>query len=143
MRDVSELIDGPDGLRIAAAYGQDMPYIGWIEATFRLAVGGAAAEKVFVPMLVMKGRHLSQPIISYNVIERIVTTAANHPDETNRDQLHMLLTATFPILVPAFIDLVSAETSGDNVIKTTKERVNIPKHTSVQVECRVKTRPLK
>lgn len=90
LRNVSELIDGPDDLRIAAANGQDMPYIGWIETTFKLAAGGAVAEEVVVPMLVIKGQHLSQPIVGYNVIERIVTTAINHPDETSNSYMRFL-----------------------------------------------------
>ncbi len=64
LRDVSELIDGPDDLHVTAANGQDMPYIGWIETTSKLATDGTVAEEVVVPMLVMKGQHLSQPIIA-------------------------------------------------------------------------------
>lgn len=147
LRDVSELLDGPDDLKIAAANGQDMPYKGWIEVTFKLAGDGDIAEEVVVPMLVMKGRQARQPIIGYNLIEQIVTTAVNHSDETTREQLHAILKATFPSLgktsVLVFIDVVSAEQTSEYVVRTAKERVNIPKHSSVQVECKVKTQPLK
>lgn len=147
LRDVSELIDGPNDLKIAAANGQYMPYKGWIEVTFKLAADGAVTEETVVPILVMKGWQACQPIIGYNVIEQIVTTAVNHPDAMSREQLHMILKATFPSLektnVPVFIDVVSAEQSCEYIVKTAKERVNIPKHSSVQVECKVKTQPLK
>lgn len=144
LRDVSELIEGPDDLKISAANGQNMPYIGWVETAFRLASECAAAEELVVPILVMKGRHLSQPIIGYNVIEQIVTRVVEHVDETSKEQLHAVLKATFPSLektsVPVFIDLVSVGTRCEYVVRTAKEKVNIPKHTSVQIECKVKTR---
>ena len=84
LRNVSELIDGPDDLKIAAANGQNMLYKGWIGATFKLAADGS----VVVPIPVMKGQQVCQPIIGYNVIEQTVTVAVNHPDE-NREQLHI------------------------------------------------------
>lgn len=148
LRDISELIDAPDNLQIIAANGQSMPYRGWIEVTFGLAAEGANAKELVVPMLVMKGRHLSQPIIGYNVIEQILkASATEHSDVTSKEHLHQTLKTAFPCLeknsVPAFIELLSAEQSQEYVVKTAKEKVNIPKHTSVQIECKVRTRPLK
>ncbi len=45
--------------------------------------------------------------------------------------------------VTAFIDLVTTEQSCDYIVKTTKEKVTVPKHTSVQIDCKVQTVPPK
>lgn len=144
LRNVSELMEGPDDLKITAANGQSMPYIGWVEITFRIAADCAAAEELIVSILVMKGRRLSQPIIGYNVIEQIVTRAVGHLDETSKEQQHAILKVTFPSLprtsVPVFIDLMSVATGCEYPLHIAGEKVNIPKHISTQIECKVKTR---
>lgn len=144
LKSVSELLDAPDDLKITAANGQNMPYKGFIEVTFGLAAEGADPKELVVPMLVMKGRSLSQPILGYNVIEQIVKTNTKEQlDAARKEQLHGALEAAFPSLekenVIAFIDLVTTEQSCDYVVKTTKEKVTVPKHTSVQIDCKVQT----
>lgn len=42
-----------------------MAYKGFIEVTFGLVAEGADPEELVVPMLVMKGKNLSQPILSF------------------------------------------------------------------------------
>lgn len=37
LRDIAEIIDPDDPLQIEAANGTEMPYVGWVEVTFRLA----------------------------------------------------------------------------------------------------------
>lgn len=49
-----------------------MPYKGFIERTFVLAAEGTDPKELVVPMLVIKGQHLSQPILGFNVIEQII-----------------------------------------------------------------------
>lgn len=60
--------------------------------------------------------------MGYNVIEQIVKRAVEDSDVTSKEQLHAILRATFPSLektsVPAFIDLVSVETSCEYVART-------------------------
>lgn len=66
-----------------------MLYKGFIEVTLRLAAEGAEPYCLIeiVPMLVMKGG-LSQPILHFNVIERIVKICATEQlDATGREQL--------------------------------------------------------
>lgn len=36
-RNVSDIIDSPDSLQMIAANGMNMPYVSWIEVTFKLA----------------------------------------------------------------------------------------------------------
>ena len=142
LRDISELLDAPDDLKITAANGQNMPYKGFIEVTFGLAAEGADPKELVVPMLVMKGKSLSQPILGFNVIEQIVKTHTKEQlDAARKEQWHRALRTAFPSLekenVTAFIDLVATEQTCDYVVKTTREKVNIPKHTSVQIDCKV------
>jgi hypothetical protein len=40
LRNVSDIIDSPDSLKIVSANGMNMPYVGWIEVTFKLASRG-------------------------------------------------------------------------------------------------------
>lgn len=84
-----------------------------------------------VPMLVMKGRSISQPILGYNVIEQIMETNTKEQlDATRGEQLRGALNAHFPNLerenVTAFI-----------------EKVTVQKHTSVQIDRKVQTQSLK
>lgn len=141
-------LDAPDDLKITAANGQSMPYKAFIEVTFGFAAEGANPKELVVPVLVMKGGNLSQPILVFNVIEQIVKTSTTEAlDSAMTEQLHEMLKVAFPHLerenVPAFTDLVTAEQRYDYVVKTTKEKVIVPKHTSVQIDCKVQTRPLK
>lgn len=43
--------------------------------------------------------------------------------------------------VQACVEQVSTEQTHEYMVKTTKEKLNIPKHTSLKVECRVQTSP--
>lgn len=59
LRDISEIIDANDTLNLIAANGEDMPYVGWIDVTFRLAADGVPTKKVVIPTLVIKGASLA------------------------------------------------------------------------------------
>lgn len=85
----------------------------FIEVIFGLAAEGANPKDIVVPMLVMKGRSLSQPNLGFNVIERIIkTNTTEQLDATRTEELQETLKAAFPSLkkenVTAFIDLVTA-----------------------------------
>lgn len=70
MRDVSEILDLSHGLKLTAANGTDMPYLGWVETTFRL---------------------VCDPIIGFNVIEHILT-------KTEKNKQYGAVTKAFPSL---------------------------------------------
>lgn len=140
LRDVSEILDSPDDLRLTAANGTEMPYLGWIETTFRLASETDQTKELIIPVLVMKGCHLSHPIIGFNVIEHILTM-------TDKTKQYSTVKTAFPSLkrnkVRAFIQAVSAEQTDEYAVKTKKEKVAVPKHSSIQIECRVASQPFK
>ncbi|GAA6081821.1 uncharacterized protein LOC106567938 [Tachysurus ichikawai] len=148
LRLVSKIIDASDTLQIVAANGQDIPYVGWIEVTFRLPGENSDSRDPIIPILVTKKKHLSHPIIGYNGIELIETNSTGESaDPTCGEQLKRIVKMTFPRLetnhIQAFIELVKAEKSNEYVVRTSREKVLIPKHTSLQVECRIKMSPLK
>lgn len=64
-----------------------------------------------------------------------------------RGQLHETLRTAFPCLqtdnVTAFIDLLTVGQTCDYIVKTTRKKVIVPKQTSVQIDCKVQTQPLK
>ena len=140
LRDVSEIVDSPEGLSLTAANGTEMPYLGWIETEFQLLPEGSRAEELVIPMLVMKGQHLSHPIIGFNVIEHFLT-------KTEEDKKFSTVRTSFPSLkrnkVRAFIQAVSADRTDEFWVKTKKERVTVPKHSHLAIECRVASRPFK
>ena len=140
LKDVSEIIDSPDNLILTAANGTEMPYLGWIEVSFQLATETEWAEELIIPVLVMKGRHRSHPIIGFNVIEHILT-------KTERNRQYYAVRKAFPNLkrnkVKAFIQAVSADQVSEYVVKTSRERVTVPQHSKIDVNCRVVTQPFK
>lgn len=140
LRDVSEILDASDNLTLTAANGTEMPYLGWIEATFRLASETDQAGELIIPVLVMKGWHLSRPIIGFNVIEHILT-------KTEKTTQYNTVRKAFPGLkrnkVRAFIQAVSAEQEDEYVVKTKRGEIAVSKHSSIQVSCRVAAQPFK
>lgn len=75
------------------------------------------------------------------------TNTKEQLDAARKEQLHGALRAAFISLgkenVTAFIDLVATEQSSDYVVKTIKEKVTIQKCTSLQIDYKVQTSPLK
>lgn len=121
-----------------------MPYTGWVEVTFRLASGAASNTEVIVPRLVMKGGKLVQPIIGSNVIRIIIDSELKQSNTTDREGLSRTVRAAFPGQAAAFVEQVTAAveqvstTLGDEyIVRTKRGRINIPKRTSVRVECHV------
>nr|XP_029131621.1 uncharacterized protein LOC109976004 isoform X2 [Labrus bergylta]XP_029131685.1 uncharacterized protein LOC109976275 isoform X2 [Labrus bergylta]XP_029131751.1 uncharacterized protein LOC109976603 isoform X2 [Labrus bergylta]XP_029132059.1 uncharacterized protein LOC109978500 isoform X2 [Labrus bergylta]XP_029138609.1 uncharacterized protein LOC110004405 isoform X2 [Labrus bergylta] len=141
LRDISEILDSADTLDIVAANGENIPYAGWVKITFRLAPGEAVTTEVIVPTLVMKGNNLFRPIIGSNVIDLIINSESKQSSSNNRERLSHAVRAAFPDLKPnqaeAFVQQVSVEQNHEYVVKTKKDRINIPKHMSVKVECHV------
>lgn len=134
LRDISDIIDANDTLNLIAANGEEMPYIGWIEVAFRLAAEGVPTTEVVVPTLVTKGANLARPIIGSNVIGLIVDTELQQNNATDQQQLIKTVQAAFPGFeldqAKVFVEQVIAEQrSHEYVVKTTRERVHVPKHT--------------
>ena len=145
LRNISEILDRESPLDIVAANGENMPYVGWVEVTFSLASGGAPTTTVNVPTLVMKGNNLGRPIIGSNVIELIIDRELKQSNTTDIERLSHTVRTAFPNLEPeqaqAFVQQVSVEQKYEYAVKTKKERINIPKHMSVTVECHVQMYP--
>lgn len=134
LRNVAEVIDAPEELRLVAANGQEIPYIGWMEVSFGLALNEVETDELLIPVLVMRGSQLRHPIVGYNVIEQMVNTERITQPITSEFQRTACPSAG---TVQAFIKKIHAETPCEYTVTTTKKNVHVPKHTSVQVECRV------
>ena len=145
LRDVAELIDPLDPLHIEAANGTEMPYIGWLEVSFKLT---ANDEELLIPMLVLKGNQQPCPIIGFNVIEYLVVNSVlDRTKHRDREKLLKTVRIAFPHLrknrAKAFINAVSAGQPCEHNVRTANERVSVPKRSSIQIECRVQAPPFK
>lgn len=148
LRHISEIVETNDTLNLTAANGEDMPYSGWIEVAFKLTAGaGVPTTEVVVPTLVIKGNTLARPIIDSNVIGLIIDTELQQNEANDNQQLIRTVKAAFSGFemedAKVFVERVAAEQQSlEYAVKMTRENVNVPKHTSVKVECRILTTPL-
>lgn len=144
LRDIGEILETDSTLDVTAANGESMPYIGWVEVTFRLVSDGPPAVEVVVPTLVMSGAALIRPIIGSNVIGLIVDPEIKQ-SVTSKHQLMQNVMAAFPGFetngVQACVEQISTNKVCEYTVKTTRERLSVPKHSSVKVECCVQTPP--
>ncbi|KAI3374922.1 hypothetical protein L3Q82_021061 [Scortum barcoo] len=146
LRDVAELFDPLDPLQIEAANGTEMPYVGWLEVSFKLT---ANDEELIIPMLVLKGSRQPCPIIGFNVIEYLVVNRVqDQTTDRDREKLMKTVKIAFPHLkrknrANAFINAVSVGQPCEHNVRTANERVDVPKYSSIQIECRVQAPPFK
>lgn len=92
----------------------------------------------------MKGGKLVQPIIGSNVIRIIIDSELKQSNTTDSEGLIRTVRAAFPGQAAAFVEQVTAVVEqvcttpvDEYIVKTKRERINIPKRTSVRVECYV------
>lgn len=142
LRDRAEIIDPNDPLQIEAANGTEMPYVGWVEVTFRLADG---TEEFHVPMLVMKGSQQPRRIVGFSVIARVViNNQVNQTNDVEGEKLIKTAKMAFPNLKKKTVKAVlSVEWTGEYQVRTACQRMSIPSHSAVQVKCRIHAKPLK
>ncbi|KAL6485753.1 hypothetical protein MHYP_G00051450 [Metynnis hypsauchen] len=140
LRDVTDAVEAPDALKLVTANGSSLPYVGWLEISFKLASFGTSTTELLIPVLVMQGNHLSHPIIGFNVIEQIIKQ--NDQKRTKRRgkvPLYDTVRAAFPSLkkskVHAFINLINSEDCSVYRVRTMKERLSVPKKSVLQIQC--------
>ena len=94
IQDIKDLLESTVDLELTTAIGTELPYSGWIKIDFELINSDVYLTNALeVPMLVTEFS-LDQPIIGYNVTEKMVKNN-NVPDEQN---LLLLLSASFYFL---------------------------------------------
>lgn len=145
LRDVAELVDPLDPLQVEAANGTEMPHTGWVEVSFKLT---ANDEKLLIPVLVLRGNQQPCPIIGFKVIKYLVLKSLQGQTKTSdKEKLMKTVTLAFPHLrknkAKAFINAVSVGQPCEHNVRTTNERINVPKRSSIQIECRVQASPFK
>ena len=140
IKPLKELI-GCTNLELKAANGTSIPYLGWIELSFRLDRSGSD-RYVCVPILVARNS-LEHPIIGYNVIEGVI----KHQDDITSVTEHTLafMKSSFPTVkqenISALVQFVKSTTDSDICsVRTTKHDVVIPSGETVNIACRANTR---
>ena len=136
-----EQLIGCTNLELKAANGTSIPYLGWIEISFRLD-RSSSDRYVCVPMLVARDS-LEHPIIGYNVIEEVI----KDQDDITSDTEHTLafMTSSFPTVkqenISALVQFIKSTTDSDICsVRTTKHDVVIPSGETVNIACRANTR---
>ncbi|CAB4016615.1 Retrovirus-related Pol poly from transposon [Paramuricea clavata] len=133
IRSLSELVE--TDLKLTAANGSVIPYIGWVELAFTLS---SKNTQVRVPFLVTT-ETIEHPIIGYNVIEEIVTNEHN-------DLLSEIQSSFVGLDNGAAQALINFVQSADSDylcnVKTSKRDVVIPSGKQVNIQCRVNTGPI-
>ncbi|KAL3969298.1 transcription factor SOX7/8/10/18 (SOX group E/F) [Sarotherodon galilaeus] len=127
VRPVSELLDN-ETLTVFAANDTPIPYIGWIEVSFRLGSDLSPTSELQVPILVSSDPAVaSDPIIGYNVIEAIVNQE-EVKTKGGRKQLAHYVSKAFEITVRTAHNVVklvqnSSEGTETGVVRTGVRRV--------------------
>eukprot|EP00795_Rhopilema_esculentum_P016100 gene16100-biopygen5442 len=137
IKDIADLLDQDIELELSTANGSKLPYSGWVKMNFKLL--NSNVDAVEVPMLVTEFE-LEQPIIGYNVIEELIKSQQQVPDETN---LISLLSASFfqtsQSDLNAFVSFVdSKSTPIFSTVRTGKKSIIVPKGSTVKISCRSK-----
>lgn len=143
IRPVSELL-GEETLTILAANDTPIPYIGWIEVSFRLDSDPHMKSDLQVPMLVSTDPAVaSEPIIGYNVIERVINRN-EEKTKGGRKQLAHGVSKAFAITMRTaqnVVELVQNRVPGQEtgVVHTGGKRVRLPAYqvTTVHVRAHV------
>lgn len=122
------------GLDLKAANGNEIPYEGWIEASFKLATSDDK-HGMSVSFLVSKDA-LDHPIVGYNVIEEIVKNPVSDSPNNHAETLVNILTTSLPSAkqenVKALIGLIRTNISSELCrVKVTKKDVVVPKNETV------------
>ncbi|KTF70953.1 hypothetical protein cypCar_00047142 [Cyprinus carpio] len=146
VKHISELL-GDETLTVFAANDTPIPYIGWIEVSFRLGSDPTKMNELQVPMLVSSDPAVaSDPIIGYNVIEAIINRN-EEKTKSERKQLAQKVSRALAITVKTAHRVVKLMQNGDSdseigVVRTGGKRVPLPANqvTTVYVRAHVSSR---
>lgn len=129
-RPISELLEG-ETLTVLAANDTPIPYIGWIEVSFRLDSDSRMKSDLQVPILVSGDPAVaSDPIIGYNVIEAIINRQEGNTTD-GRKQLTHRVSKAFAITVKTAHNVVklmqdSVQDTETGVVRTGGKVVRLP-----------------
>ncbi|CAJ1087323.1 unnamed protein product [Xyrichtys novacula] len=145
VRPVSELLDD-ETLTVFAANDTPIPYIGWIEVSFRLNSDLSQMSELQVPILVSSDPAVAgDPIIGYNVIE-VIVNQREVKTKGGRKQLAHYVSKAFKITVQTTHSVVklvqnSSEDSETGVVRTGIKRVPLPANHVTTVYVRTHVNP--
>lgn len=132
-------------LTILAANDTPIPYIGWIEVSFRLGSDPVTTNDLQVPILVSSDPAVaSDPIIGYNIIEAIINRGEGST-KGGRKQLAHKVSKAFAITVETAHHVVKLMQNGDSDLETgvvRRKRPPLPANqiTTVYIRAHVSSR---
>ena len=136
IRKIEDFLGTETEINLLAANGTEIPYKGWAELDFRIPDNQSDINVIKVPFLVT-AESIDMPIISFNVIEQIVSN-----DSRDNPDFESCFSKMFVIAKPknaeALVSLIRTATTEDKLgnIKTSKRDFVIPKIKTVEVSCR-------
>ncbi len=139
IKNVSELIGNKTAIDLKLADGSSLPYLGYVLLSFCL--NEQDHNQIEVPLLVTNSS-LDSVIIGFNVLEELILRDCDHSN-TFLASLKSVLGSVSDENVAAFVNLVQgAKQENPITVKTAKQKVNIPGNSSVNVSCRINSRPM-
>lgn len=128
VRPITDLLED-ETLTVLAANNTPIPYIGWIEVSFRLESDPDTISDLQVPILVSSDPAVaSDPIIGYNVIETIINRNKGKTKGGKR-QLAQKVSKAFAITVETARQVVQLMQNGEpetGVVRTSGKKVFLP-----------------
>lgn len=143
LRGTEELL-GPGALVGKAVNQTDIPFQGWVEVKFQLEPSQAPQFTLQVPMLVTDEKGAAEePIIGYNVIEQLLKSGVDHPQEV----ITQAVSTAFSFdckkteMLVRMIKANDPECS-DGMVRMGRQKEVIPAGQVRSVKCSVRTGPL-
>ncbi|KAK0144802.1 hypothetical protein N1851_016626 [Merluccius polli] len=143
VRNTEELL-GPGALVGKAVNQTDIPFQGWVEVKFQLQPTQAPQIRLQVPMLVTDERGVAEePIIGYNVIEQLLKSGVDHPQEA----ITKAISTAFSFdckKTEMFVRMIktSDPECSDGVVRMGRQKEVIQAGQVRSVKCSVRTGPL-
>lgn len=143
VRATEELL-GPGALVGKAVNQTDIPFRGWVEVKFQLEPSQAPQFTLQVPILVTDEKGAAEePIIGYNVIEQLLKSGVDHPQEV----ITQAVSTAFSFdckKTEMFVKVIKASDPecSDGVVRMGRQKEVIPAGQVRGVKCSVRTGPL-
>ena len=145
IKEIKELLEGTDEMKLVAANGTPIPYEGWVELEMQLLSDSMDAKKsIVVPFLVTK-EALDLPIIGFNVICELTR---NSQGITHEDDKHVInqLKRSIPALSSSqdcstLMAIMNDCNENDYMcaVKTSKKDIVVPRRSTIPVKVRANT----
>lgn len=129
-----------NNLRLKAANGSEIPYIGWVDIQFDLETQGGPDYRCQIPILVTE-EDILEPIIGFNVIREIVRNSQSLPG------ICQALVTSFQEhkqAIPKLVNLLKADIPSDVCyVRVGRQHELVPARKSHLLDIRVRPGPVR